>query len=94
MATATAKKAKALTLGQAVTYINGEGHAKAAFISGLPETVKPGTALPVPSEGSAHLFVLGFRHSYTALSIPSEAVVAQAKEQGNTDFEGGGYFTV
>jgi hypothetical protein len=49
---------KQLKLGQRVEYRSADGFAKAAYITGLPETIKSGTDVPVPAEGEAHLLVV------------------------------------
>lgn len=43
---------------RAVTYRDGAGFEKAAFIIGTRESVKEGTNVPRPAEGHAHLYIV------------------------------------
>lgn len=49
---------KSLRLGRRVEYTSGDGFKKLGFVTATAETVKSGTAVPVPGEGEAHILVV------------------------------------
>jgi hypothetical protein len=61
-----------IALGSTVTYVDGKGHKKLAFVTGTPATIESGTNLPVPTEGELHLIVFApAGNVYARLSVPS-----------------------
>lgn len=58
-------------LARWAVYTSTDGFEKAAKIVGTPQSVKPGTDVPVPDEGRVHLLVFSpTGKTYTRTNVP------------------------
>lgn len=76
-----------LALNTPVTYISSKGYAKAAVVTGTPDSILADKNVAIPAEGHVHLTVFSVNGKvYTRRNVPTEAV-AQAKAEANA-YEG------
>lgn len=66
-----AETVKLAPLNSFVTYLSSKGDRKSALVIGTPDSITPGTSVPVPAENERHLLVFSpTGAAYAKHSVP------------------------